>query len=259
VIGSTAGSLSRIIQDRETELWEGKRIVGEASSEELQEGQLTVPHPSFRTIVTASKSLPLKEWVSDEHANMFFTLPSHPMDPEEEATVLRAAGCPDATINILLSFADKYRRSLSGDNIIKNRRLGTRTLVSIARRIAVAPQEDHDLYTLISRSLLAEFLPAVEKLNLNTLLEDSNIFKRTDPVSSFVIPMRFIVLILFHRSTTLTRLSRTAHWSSLHLHWDPLSSKLPRFLCSMFPRTQMGQRLMSPTWSISMITAFRLG
>ncbi|KAJ2919670.1 hypothetical protein MD484_g680, partial [Candolleomyces efflorescens] len=181
VIGSTAGSLSRIIQDRETELWEGKRVVGEASSEELQEGQLSVSHPSFRTIVTASKSLPLKEWVSDEHANMFFTLPSHPMDPEEEAAVLRAAGCPDSTTSILLSFADKYRRSLSGDNIIKNRRLGTRTLVSIAKRIAVAPQEDHDLYTLISRSLLAEFLPAVEKLNLNTLLEDSNIFKRTDP------------------------------------------------------------------------------
>jgi len=35
VIGSTAGSLSRIFQDREIELWEGKRIVGEASQEEV--------------------------------------------------------------------------------------------------------------------------------------------------------------------------------------------------------------------------------
>lgn len=35
VIGSTAGSLSRIIQDRETELWESKRIVAEASPEEV--------------------------------------------------------------------------------------------------------------------------------------------------------------------------------------------------------------------------------
>jgi hypothetical protein len=35
VIGSTAGSLSRLVQDRETELWEGKRIVSEASGEEV--------------------------------------------------------------------------------------------------------------------------------------------------------------------------------------------------------------------------------
>jgi hypothetical protein len=35
VIGSTAGSLSRLVQDREIELWEGKRIVSEASAEEV--------------------------------------------------------------------------------------------------------------------------------------------------------------------------------------------------------------------------------
>ena len=35
VIGSTAGSLSRMLQDRETELWEGKRIVGSAADDEV--------------------------------------------------------------------------------------------------------------------------------------------------------------------------------------------------------------------------------
>ena len=35
VIGSTAGSLSRLVQDRELELWEGKRIVSEASENEV--------------------------------------------------------------------------------------------------------------------------------------------------------------------------------------------------------------------------------
>jgi hypothetical protein len=35
VIGSTAGSLSRFVQDREIELWESKRIVSEASREEV--------------------------------------------------------------------------------------------------------------------------------------------------------------------------------------------------------------------------------
>lgn len=35
VIGSTAGSLSRMFQDREVELWEGKRIVGSATRPEV--------------------------------------------------------------------------------------------------------------------------------------------------------------------------------------------------------------------------------
>ena len=35
VIGSTAGSLARFMQDREVELWENKRIVAEASSDEV--------------------------------------------------------------------------------------------------------------------------------------------------------------------------------------------------------------------------------
>ncbi len=95
VIGSTAGSLSRILQDREIELWESKRIVGSATPEEVRHdeilltflfsllslgtqiktGELSVAHRSFRVISTASKSIPLKDWLSDEHANMFFPVP----------------------------------------------------------------------------------------------------------------------------------------------------------------------------------------
>lgn len=36
VTGSTAGSLSRLFQDREIELWESKRVVREASPEEVR-------------------------------------------------------------------------------------------------------------------------------------------------------------------------------------------------------------------------------
>ncbi|PPR05936.1 hypothetical protein CVT24_006658 [Panaeolus cyanescens] len=178
VIGSTAGSLSRLVQDREIELWEGKRIVGEASTEEIQSGELSVAHPSFRVISTASKSLLLKDWLSDEHANMFFPIPSQPMDPKEEFDVLEAPGCPKPLIDTLLAFAEKYRQSMSADNVLKNRKLGTRSLVRIARRLAFAP-DGADVYAIIQQSLLAEFLPATEKINLNTLLEDCNIFKRT--------------------------------------------------------------------------------
>lgn len=200
VIGSTAGSISRILQDREIELWENKRIVAEASPEEvcdkmsasavnlillfvpqIASGELSVAHPSFRVISTASKSLLLKDWLSDEHANMFFSVPSQPMDTAEESTVLLATGCPQALVDSLLIFAEKYRQSMSTENVLKNRKLGTRSLVRIARRLASYPQ-DTDLRSIIQRSLLAEFLPATEKMNLNTLLEDSNIFRKTAPV-----------------------------------------------------------------------------
>lgn len=134
-------------------------------------------HPSFRVICTASKSLLLKDWLSDEHANMFFPVPSQPMDVEEETSVLVATGCPPVTVDVLLCFAKKYRQSISADNILKNRKLGTRSLVRIARRIALYPQDDN-LYAIICRSLLAEFLPATERMNLDSLLEDSNILKK---------------------------------------------------------------------------------
>ncbi|XP_006455343.1 hypothetical protein AGABI2DRAFT_226806 [Agaricus bisporus var. bisporus H97] len=178
VIGSTAGSLSRMFQDREVELWEGKRIVGSATRPEIEAGELSVAHPSFRVISTASKSLPLKDWLSDEHANMFFPIPSQPMDVQEETDILRATGCPSELVDTLLRFAGKYRETISADNVLKSRRLGTRSLVRIARKLAMFP-DSLDLHLTLAQSLLAEFLPAMERLNLNTLLEDSNIIRRS--------------------------------------------------------------------------------
>lgn len=179
VIGSTAGSLSRMFQDRETELWEGKRIVGSATDEEIQGRELSVAHPSFRIISTASKSLPLKDWLFDEHANMFFPIPSQPMDRQEESNILLATGCPEELVHKLLRFAEGYRQSISADNVLKSRRLGTRSLVRIARKLAMFPKT-LDLSFVISQSLLAEFLPAMERLNLNTLLEESDILRKSD-------------------------------------------------------------------------------
>jgi hypothetical protein len=112
---------------------------------------------------------------------MFFPVPSQPMDAAEEADILYATGCQKELVDTLLIFAEKYRQSMSSENVLKNRKLGTRSLVRMARRLALYPH-DKDLQSIIQRSLLAEFLPATEKMNLNTLLEDSNIFKQTPSV-----------------------------------------------------------------------------
>lgn len=145
-------------------------------------------HPSFRVISTASKSLPLKDWLSDEHANIFFPIPSQPMTQEEESSILLETGCSPGAVETLVSFADKYRHSMSSDSVQKNRKLGTRALVRIARRLAWFPQDD-DLNAIIGRSLLTEFLPAVERMNLDALLLESGI-KRRAPAVCFWFPFR---------------------------------------------------------------------
>ncbi|KAJ7224765.1 AAA domain-containing protein [Mycena rebaudengoi] len=181
VIGSTAGSLARLIQDREVELWGGKRIVADASEAELESGELSVAHPSFRVITTASKSLPLKDWLSSEHANMFFPVPSQPMEHEEESMLLLSTGCPPRVVERMLAFAERYRQTMSEDNVQKNRKLGTRSLMRIARRLAVDGGEDNaegaDLRAILSRSLLLEFLPGVERMNIDTLFDDAEVLR----------------------------------------------------------------------------------
>ncbi|KAJ7792830.1 hypothetical protein B0H14DRAFT_3561972 [Mycena olivaceomarginata] len=166
VIGPTAGALARLVQDRETELWAGKRIVGKATPTEIDSGAstLSLAHPSFRLIATASKSLPLKDWLSAEHANMFFPVPAQPMGRVEEEAILLATGCAPRAVKRMLAFAEHYRASMSEDSVQKNRKLGTRSLVRVAHRMAVVDGGDGDegdLRAVLSRTLLLEFLPAV--------------------------------------------------------------------------------------------------
>ena len=140
-------------------------------------------HASFRIISTASKSLPPKDWLGDEHANMFFTLPAQPMAPAEEAHLLLQTGCAPPAARTLLAFAERYRARVAADAVQKNRRLGTRALLRIARRVARFPGDAHALHALLARAVLAEFLPATEAMNLQTVLEETGVQKRTQPVS----------------------------------------------------------------------------
>ena len=119
---------------------------------------LSVAHRAFRVISTASKSLPLKDWLSDEHANMFFPVAAQPMSHAEEEHLLLQTGCPAPVVDALLRFADRYRTSMTADAVQKNRKLGTRALMRIARRAAQFPSVEPDLCTLLSRAVLAEFL-----------------------------------------------------------------------------------------------------
>ncbi|KLO18907.1 hypothetical protein SCHPADRAFT_935748 [Schizopora paradoxa] len=178
VIGPTAGSLARLTQDREIELWEEKRVVGQLLDNEESSETLTIASPTFRVISTSSKSIPLRDWLTVEHSNMFFAIPTQPMDEAEEARILSATDCPAATIGALLKFANKYRTSVSAESVQKSRKLGTRSLVRIAKRVAAYSWDD-DIYAMLCRAVLADFLPPTERMTLQEMLEEAGIRRRT--------------------------------------------------------------------------------
>ena len=140
---------------------------------------LTICHPSFRIIATASKATPLKDWLTHEHANMFFTLPSQPMNKEEERKAVLFTGCPTEIAEKLLTFAEKYRNALASDSVQKNRKFGTRAITRIAKRMTMVSQNGDqsgdELYALINRLILAEFLPTTERTALKLLSKECNI------------------------------------------------------------------------------------
>jgi hypothetical protein len=119
---------------------------------------------------------------------MFFTIPSQPMSRVEEQHILLSHhNSPSRLVDLLLDFAEKYRGSMVEESgAVRKRKLGTRTLVRVMRRIAVEKGEV-DLYAIITRILLAEFLPAVEKMNLEGLLSEVGIEKKTPPVCILVL------------------------------------------------------------------------
>ena len=110
---------------------------------------------------------------------MFFTLPSQPMNQEEEWNAVLSTGCPEEIVERLLDFAGRYRNTLASDSVQKSRKFGTRAILRIAKRMAMAPQNgdgsDDELHMLINRSILAEFLPTTERSALDILLKETGI------------------------------------------------------------------------------------
>lgn len=164
-------------------------------------------HHSFRVLATASKSMTLRDWMTAEHVNMFFPVLTLPMDVDEESAVLEQTGASKVLIDRLIIFAKRYRDTMStshvpksassgasalafsgadgAESIRRHRKLGTRTLVRMARRIAKVPWDD-DLYRMIIRNLLAEFLPTTERMALETLLEETGLRRLSDVVSDLL-------------------------------------------------------------------------
>lgn len=164
-IGATFGSLARLVSDREGELWEGKRLV-------IQDGSSSSPildsiHPSFRLITSSSKSVPVTQWLTEELTSNLLSLPTTPMNLAEERSLLVATGCPTHLVDLMETFAIQYR-AITSNVGSKARKLGTKSLLRMAKRLARFPHED--LRTMLERALLVQFLPITEKDQIEDLM-----------------------------------------------------------------------------------------
>ncbi|KAF8263236.1 AAA domain-containing protein [Lactarius quietus] len=210
VLGPTAGAVARLLQDREVELWEGKRIVASPGDDSSTDNlDISVTHPSFRVISTASRAAPLRDWLSTEHANI----------RSEEAALLLRTGCPPANVDALLQFAGAYRtRMVPSDGALRVRRLGTRALLRIARRLARFSW-DQDIRRMLERALLMEFLPATEKAGIEELLEDAGI-KKISP-AFHPAPVKEDKALLFPAPTDPLRHTEDTRIPRFEASWDP--------------------------------------
>lgn len=160
VLGPTLESLARFTEDRELELWDATRLTlpeGASVKETLTTGRVCALAPSVRVIATAPK---VGEWLTEGVATMFATLAAPPMtDAEERQIVEQQTGASGRHLDALFAFVQEYRRQASDTNVglHKARRFGTRQVLRIARRLATWP--DEDLYALIFRNQLCDFLP----------------------------------------------------------------------------------------------------
>ncbi len=199
VLGPTLGSLSRLLQDRELELWNGARMTESSVDKSRSTDQITasantsiesmlgstvapgeiVPiQPTFRVVATASKPT---GWLDEEASTLFAICSTRAMDEDEERhIVLSRVGLDEPTSDLkrLLHFVNRYR-ALSADpnlGLAKSRRLGTRQVIRMAARLA-RWQEDCDVHGLIWRSLLVDFLPITVREVIANLLTECGIHK----------------------------------------------------------------------------------
>ncbi|KAM0756043.1 hypothetical protein T439DRAFT_283415 [Meredithblackwellia eburnea MCA 4105] len=171
-IGATIGSLGRLLNEKEGELWEGKRLVGRFIPGDESSPELSLAHPSFRLLATATKSTPPREWLTEEISSIFFALPVILMSSSEETSLLLSTGCPPSLGERMIAFAQAYRRANGGQGN-KSRRLGTATILRMGRRLSLEGERGADgVYELINRALLSEFLPPTTKGELESLLEE---------------------------------------------------------------------------------------
>lgn len=169
-------SLSRLLQDHEATLPNGTLLVShhhfnklikdhKLSAKSLHEKNIFPVNRNFRVIAMARPLNSSREWIDEEILTMFLFIPLNQMSKGQELTMLSQLflTIPSSIIENILSIAIQIRNQTFAT---QGYEFSTRQLIRILKRLQKFPNDD--LFTLISRVFLIEFLPIEYQ---NTLLE----------------------------------------------------------------------------------------
>ncbi|KFM72906.1 hypothetical protein X975_02246, partial [Stegodyphus mimosarum] len=184
---STLSVLQRLIHDRETQLYDGTRLLRHdrynlikekfrLSDKDMEDRKLIPVHPSFRIIALAeSPKLSSKDiWMTPELMSMFLFHVVRPLSLQEEKMVIQnLVGKTHEKIDLVLNFAHALRSSKDEALQSVSGSFSTRQLIRIARRLSSFPNES--VYSLLTQACLLKFLPELTKQAVENVLEGCGI------------------------------------------------------------------------------------
>jgi len=188
----TLAVLQRLVHDRELQLYDGSRLLGQdkydvikeengLSDKEMADRGVHVIHPAFRLFALAEPptvGTAKGQWMSPEILAMFRFHEMRALSQKEEAEVLtQMIGTSGEVLEDIMRVTHKLRSSEDGALRSIATNMSTRQLLRIARRLQKFSNEN--AYTSINKACLSRFLPALAKESLENLMEKMGIDKST--------------------------------------------------------------------------------
>ncbi|CAN7939417.1 unnamed protein product, partial [Ixodes hexagonus] len=194
---STVSQLQRLTQDRELQLFDGKRLLRhdrydaiksscDFSDDDMKTRQLYRIHPSFRIVALAeppssNQKSKQEKWLTPEILPMFLFHSVRSLSLAEERTVIESmVGKLGIQMEMVLKMAHQLRASDDATLQSIAGSLSTRQLLRIAHRLAKYP--DLPVVDTIYKACLAQFLPPLAKQALDRELSSAGLDVNATPV-----------------------------------------------------------------------------
>lgn len=197
----TLAVLSRLLHDREIDLYDGTRLLRwdryqtlkeqlQLSDQELQERSVFPIHPSFRVLALAEPPVVgtgagsnsrAQQWLGPEVLTMFLYHNVMPLAKEEEMGLIQglAPNVPMEGAEQLLHLAHSLRKTNDPTAQSLASSLSTRQLLRICRRLSQHPEES--ITHAVNKACLSRFLPSLARASLQKNLMNCSIQDATDP------------------------------------------------------------------------------
>nr|XP_057938465.1 von Willebrand factor A domain-containing protein 8 isoform X2 [Doryrhamphus excisus] len=198
----TLAVLSRLLHDRELDLYDGTRLLRwdryqvlkeetQFTDQQLQERSIFAIHPSFRvlalaeppvvgTIANTSGKSKGQQWLGPELLTMFLYHTVSPLARAEEVSLLQglSPNVPKEAAEQLLHLTHTLRQTNDSTAQSLASSLSTRQLLRICRRLSSYPEEH--IAHAVNKACLSRFLPSVARASLQKSLANCSIEETQD-------------------------------------------------------------------------------